>query len=151
MTPVSVVAGRDPNGNVILAGLLDTGLRDGQGQKLYAPMTAHGAQTVSPDNQTTTNAFADVAGSTIDSLNNVVVSYTLLNLDGANGISWQVLASNDAGFAASVTVQSSANIAAGAVGTFTTNPALYRYYKVQVKDQVNGSHAAAQVRGIARG
>ncbi len=142
---------RAPDGSMVTILAQDTGISDGMGHQYYNLSVTHGFQAASPNSQVTTSAFVDVAGSTIDSIGNTVVSYTLLNQDVANGISWQVLASNDPTFAASVTVQASANVAAGAVGTFTTNPALYRYYKVQIKDQVAASHAAAQVRGIARG
>lgn len=142
---------RDEHGQTVMVDVVDSGTVNGYGNKLYQLRVAHSAQTVSPVNQTSTSSFVDFAGSTLDSLSNTTLSYTLLNKDGANGLSWQVLAANAADFSDSVVAQASSNIAAAAVGTYTTNPALYRYYKVQVKDQVAASHAASQLRGIARG
>lgn len=107
--------------------------------------------TVSQASQASTNAFVDVTDCAIDALAYSTLSYTIINLDVANGLSWQVLAANQADYSDAVTVKTSTNVAAGGTDSYTANPALYRYYKPQIKDQVGGSHAAAKVAGIAKG
>jgi hypothetical protein len=147
---VTGVLFRDISGMAIIIGVVDTGVSDSHGNEIYRLATSGGSVLASPANPTSANAYADVAGSLIDAQFSNTVSYTILNKDGANGITWQVLAANSSDFSDSVVAQAGANVAAAGVGTFSTNPALYRYYKVQVKDQVGGSHAIVQVRGIAR-
>jgi len=103
---------------------------------------------VSPAEQETTNTYADVTGSVIDTYSQKLVSYTCENTDGANSIDWKVLASNDG--TTYVEAQAEASLAAGAVGTYTSTAAPYRYYKVQVKATVGDSQGDATVNGLAK-
>jgi hypothetical protein len=103
--------------------------------------------TVNPADQETTNAYADVDGSLIDTYGKSIISYTCKNTDGANSIDWKVLASNDG--TTYIEAQAEASLAAAAVGTFTSI-AYYRYYKVQVKATVADSQGDAQIEGISK-
>lgn len=114
-------------------------------------VVALAAHLVTPAEQATTNSWADVAGSTLDTLHCGSVSYTIRNTHGANGLNWRVVASNDATFAASVEAQASALVAAGAAGSYSATVAVWRYYKVQVQSAVADNAAAAVVVGLAKG
>lgn len=105
---------------------------------------------VAPADQVTTDPFTDVAGSLLDTLNNLAVSYTLVNI-GANTLCWQVLGANQAGFADVQIVQASADVLAAGIASYSAATALWRYYKVQVKSKVAGNTGTAQVRGVTKG
>lgn len=94
-------------------------------------------------------AYADVAGSTIDARMFQSVSYTLVNA-GPNTICWKVLGANAATFADAVEVQAEADVLNAGVASYNTQIAVWRYYKVQVKDKVAASHGTPTVRGIAK-
>jgi len=116
----------------------------------HARIVARAALQVTPAAQATVDAWADVAGSTLDTLHCGSVAYTLRNTHGANGLNWKVLASNDAAFAASVEAQASALIAAGASGSYSATAAVWRYYKVQAQSAAAGNAATAVVAGLAK-
>jgi len=120
------------------------------GGGVNAPQQARAAQVVTPVSQATAAAFADVAGSLLDTLHFGSVSYSILNTHGANSLDWQVLASNDAAFAAAVIVDGPGAVAAGVADTYAVAQAPYRYYIVQVQDTAAGDHAAATVVGVAK-
>lgn len=103
---------------------------------------------VSPANQNTTNSFADVTGSKIDTFAKTKVCFTCKNVAVGNSIDWQVLASNDD--STYVEAQASATLIPDAVGSYTNTLATYRYYKVQIKATVPASHGTGQVRGYAK-
>lgn len=146
-----LAAGKNNSGTEIRLAVNDTGLTDGFGNPLYATVESRSASQVAPTAQATTASFADVTGSTLDTLNNLTVSYTIQNTDNTNSLDWQVLAANDSAFTAPVTVQSSAAVIHNATSSYNANPAVYRYYKVQVRDTSGGSHATAVVNGITKG
>ncbi len=108
------------------------------------------ATEVSPVDQASTASYVDVTGSTLDTLNNLTASYTITN-DGLQSIDWQVLGSNVANFTPNVVVQAGATILAAASSSYSTAAAVWRYYKVQIKDTVGGVHGAALVHGITKG
>lgn len=116
------------------------------GEKTIA--TVKQAEILTVGSQTSTASFADHVGSKIDAGLRTTVAMVIKNTGGANGLSWQVLGSIDD--VTYVEAQASANVAFGASGTFTTNPALYRYYKIQIKDQVGASHTTATASVIAK-
>lgn len=101
--------------------------------------------TASP--YTTTSSFADV-GEVVDATHADSVAFTVANTGGSNGLSWQILASNDG--TNFVVVNASANVAAGANSSYAAAPAPYRYYKAQLKDQSGGSHTTGVVSAIAK-
>jgi len=103
---------------------------------------------VTPAEQETVDAYADVVGSKIDTYSQKLVSYVCTNTDGANSIDWKVLASNDD--TSYVEAQAEATLAPAAIGTYTSTAAPYRYYKVQVKATVGASQGDATVSGMAK-
>jgi hypothetical protein len=109
------------------------------------------ATEVTPAPQASANAgMADVAGSTLDTLHNMAVSYTLINT-GGNSLDWQVVAANDVAFAGAVVVQASATVLSAGIGTYSATVAAWRYYKLQIVDTVGGSHGQATVHGVTKG
>lgn len=110
--------------------------------------TVRDSEVLTPAVQTTTASFVDLVGSLIDAACAASVAMTIANTGGANGLSWQVLASIDG--ITFVVVKTSANVAFGASDVYTVSPAPYRYYKTQVKDQVGASHTTAVVSVIAK-
>ena len=105
---------------------------------------------VTPAEQATvSDVFVDVTGSMIDTQNFLSIAYTCVNT-GAQTIKWKVIGGNSAVFADAVEVQASADILAAAIGSYSASVAVWRYYKLQVGDKVNGQHGAATVRGIAK-
>ena len=120
-----------------------------KGSAFAVPMI-RAADVVTPTVQATVDAtFVDVAGSTIDALYFQSVSFTVVNT-GAQTIKWKVLGANASDFSDVVEVQGSATIVAGASGSYSTAAAVWRYYKVQVADNVAASHGAATLRGVAK-
>lgn len=103
---------------------------------------------VAPANQATTNTYADVVGSKIDTYSQKLVSYICVNAHVANSIDWKVLGSNDD--TSYVEVQAEATLAAAAIGSYTSTAAPYRYYKIQVKATVGNSQGTADVSGMAK-
>jgi hypothetical protein len=104
---------------------------------------------VTPADQTTTNAYADVTGSTLDTLNYCSVSYTIVNVHATLTIKWKVLGANISDFSDAVEIQAEATIAAnGGVGSYSVAQAPFRYYKIQVID--GSGHGTARVRGLAK-
>lgn len=106
--------------------------------------------SVAPANQATTNAYADVAGSKIDSKTKGKLAFTILNAHAANSLDWKVLASIDD--TTYVEVKTEAVVAAQGVGSFeaTATQMAYRYFKVQVKSVVADTPGTAQVCGYAK-
>jgi hypothetical protein len=103
---------------------------------------------VTPTAQASTNAYADVAGSTLDTQLFGSVSYTLVN--AAQTITWKVLGANASDFSDAVIVQAAADVLAAASANYSAAPAVWRYYKVQIIDKVGGTHGTVTVRGIAK-
>lgn len=103
-----------------------------------------------PADQESVNAYGDVAGSKLDAEGKSRVVYTITNTDDANSITWKVLASIDD--STYVEVKAEATLAAAAISSYeaTAVQAAYRYFKIQVKSTVGGSHGDAQVRGYAK-
>lgn len=106
------------------------------------------ALTVNPTAQASAAAYADVAGSTLDTLYFKSVSYTLINADQT--ITYQILAGNRSDFVDAVVVQAPADILAAGTATYAVAQAPYRYYKVQIKDKVGGTHGNTGVYGLAK-
>jgi len=106
------------------------------------------ASEVTPVAQNSVTAWADVAGSTIDTEYLASIAYTCVA--ATHTICWKVLGANAADFSDVQEVQASADLAAGAIGSYSTSVAVWRYYKVQIQDKVGGTHGTATVRGIAK-
>jgi len=100
-----------------------------------------------PAAQASTNSYADVTGSKIDTAGRKCVSYICTNT-GANEIDWKVLGSNDD--SAYIEIQAEAGIAAAASGSYGTAAAPYKYYKVQIKAASGGSQGEATLKGYTK-
>lgn len=103
---------------------------------------------VSPVDQTTTSAYADVEGSVIDTYSKTKLSYVIKNTHAANSIKWKVMRSNDN--ITYVEGQAEETVAALATSYYSTTAAAYRYYKIQVLVGSGSNQGTAQVRGYAK-
>ena len=105
---------------------------------------------VAPADQASVAGWVDVAGSTLDTIANAAVSFTIVN-DGAETINWKVLGANAADFSDAVEAQASAAVLAAGIASYSASVAVWRYYKVQIQDAVGGNHGAGLVRGVTKG
>jgi len=108
-------------------------------------------EVLTPVAQATTDAYADVAGSKIDTGPRTIGSVAIVakNTHAANDINWKILASIDD--VTYVEVQAEATIQQVSVGTpYTVGPAPYRFYKVQVKSTLAGTPGTAIIHVIAK-
>jgi hypothetical protein len=105
---------------------------------------------VAPANQASVDAYADVAGSKIDSQGKTRVVYTILNAHAANAIKWKVLASLDD--VTYIEIEAEAEVVGTASSSWVADATetSYRFFKVQVKSSVGGAAGTAQVRGYAK-
>lgn len=106
------------------------------------------AEILTPVAQATADAYADVVGSKIDTVDKDSVAITTLNSDAANSLDWKVLGSIDD--VSYVEVQAEATLAFGALGSYSVAQAPFRYYKVQVKSTVPATPSEATVSAIAK-
>jgi hypothetical protein len=111
--------------------------------------TGRAATVVTPTAQATTDTYADVTGSTLDTLNKLCASYTIVE-NNVNAIKWKVLASNTSAFTVAVEAQAEAVVAQAGSSSFSTAAAVWRYYKVQVKASVGSSQGNVTVVGITK-
>lgn len=137
---VELGPGSNTIGNVgIVAGTVDIG------------NVGREATQVGPLSQSSTNSYADVAGSTLDTLNRLTVCYTIRNTHVANSVDWQILGANAADFSDSIVVALPATVASSSNGTNLAAIAHFRYYKVQIKSTSPGSAATTVTNGITKG
>jgi len=106
------------------------------------------AEILSPVAQATVDAYADVVGSIIDTVERESLAIVTQNTHGAKSLDWKVLGSIDG--VTYVEVQAEATLTFGTVGTYTTTMAVYRFYKVQVKSTGAGQASEATVNLIAK-
>lgn len=121
-----------------------------RGSSASGMLTSRSAIEVSPADQVTTNSFALIVGSTLDTLNNLAVSFTVENT-GVNSIDWKVLGGNVSDLSDGVEVQASATILTTAFDSYSSSVAVFRYYGVQVKSTVPASVGTAVLHGITKG
>lgn len=105
---------------------------------------------VSPADQASVNAYADVAGSKIDTQGKTRLVYTILNTHAANAIKWKVLASLDD--VTYVEIEAEAALNAQATGSWVADATetSYRFFKIQIQSSVENTPGTAQVRGYAK-
>jgi len=104
--------------------------------------------TVTPDDQATTNDYADIG--LVDSWGKTRIVFVITNIDLANSIDWKVMASIDN--VTFVELEAEAALAADTTASWVASAAeaSYRYFKLQVKSTVPDSHGEARVRGYAK-
>lgn len=156
--PVTVVNG----GDVTQGAIADAAVGDAAGTvnahlRQIAKTLAAGIEVqplaafVSPVAQNTvSDTFVDLTGSTLDTLNYRSVSFTIVNT-GAGSIKWQVLGDIVNTFATAQVVKASAPILAAAVDGYSIAQAPWRFYKIQIGDTVNGVHGQATAYGLEKG
>lgn len=108
------------------------------------------AEVLDPTAQTTTNSYADLVGSLIDAANYASIAMTIKNTHATNHIYWKVLASINGTDFVEVRAQSQVDANSAEIESFTETPALYRYYKVQVKTVSSGNHGTAVLSVIGK-
>lgn len=101
---------------------------------------------VSPAAQTSTAAYAVVAGSNIDVTDYIALAYTIKVI--TNSIKWKVMGANISDFSDEVEVQSEASVAATASSSYAVSIAPYAYYRVKIID--DAGHGVVTVTGIAK-
>jgi hypothetical protein len=106
-------------------------------------------EILTPTEQATTDTYADVVGSIIDTKWRASLAIILKNTDTADDLDWKILGSIDG--VTYVEVVAEATVQENTVGTpyAVSNPP-YRYYKVQVKSTSSGNPAKATVHLIAK-
>jgi len=114
--------------------------------RYYEPSAA---STIAPAAQASTNAYVLVAGSILDTLNTRLANFTIEN-SGAESIDWKVLAGNTVTLSEAIEAQAEATVAAAAYGTFSVNPAVWRYYGVYVKSSAPDTPGEATVIGVTK-
>jgi hypothetical protein len=146
--------GAERNGGLVYEVLLvDTGTLTPEGQPIYRLGVDNLVKpaTVAPVDQASTDVYTLVAGSQLDALNHLVVSYTVKNTHAANGITYKVMGGNLADMSDAVQVQAPAALAALAYGSFSTAGAVWRYYGIYIVSTVGATPGTAQVRGLTKG
>ena len=103
---------------------------------------------VTPAAQASTNAWAAVTGSDLDTQMFGSISYTLVN--AAQTIQWRVVAGNASDFSDASIIQAAADVLAAGVASYSASVAAWRYYRVEILDKVGGTHGTSTVRGIAK-
>lgn len=158
---LSIAAGDTNIGNVDIASAIPAGTN------LIGKVSANTA-TVAPAAQASTNAYADIAGSTIDTLglHARIARYTITESGAANGITCKLVGSLDDATYYDLTAQTEAGadqagvdvaIAANGTGHFVVSASTakgsanrgMRYLKAQLKATVGGSQGQATLLAVA--
>lgn len=100
--------------------------------------------------QASTNSSTLVTGSKLDAGNAWTLSYTVKNT-GANSMNYLVIAGNLSDLSDGVTVQNTATLAAGAIGSYSISIPLYMFYGIKIVSTVADTPGQATVNGIAKG
>ncbi len=106
-------------------------------------------KSVSPV-QASTNTSILVVGSTLDAGNAWTLSYTVKNT-GANSINWLVVGGNSSDLSDGVTVQNSATLTAGSIGSYSISVPLYNFYGIKIVSTVADTPGQATVNGKTKG
>lgn len=98
--------------------------------------------------QTSTSATVVVAGAELDATFFNSISYTFIA--ATHDVDVSVFGANQPDYSDEVAVYTATKVAAGATGSYTQSPTLYRYYRVKVIDDVGGTHGTVNVSGVAK-
>jgi len=97
--------------------------------------------------QSSVNAETVVDGSEIDARAWDAVTYSVVV--ATKTITLNVYGALDASYSDERQLQTG-DVAAAAVGYYTTTPPLYSYYRLKILSKVEGQHGDATVRGLAK-
>lgn len=100
---------------------------------------------------TSTNTSTLISGSTLNATNGSSVSFTVKNIGGSNSVDYLVIAGNLADLSDAVTIQNSATLAAGAVGSYSIQIAPFCYYGIKIASTSAGNHTTVSAQGRVRG
>lgn len=100
---------------------------------------------------TSTNTNTLVAGSILNATNALSVSFTVKNTGDTNSISYEVIGGNASDLSDGVVVQASANLAAGVVGSYGIQVAVFSYYGIKIVSTLAGNHSTGSILGKAKG
>ena len=68
-----------------------------------------------------------------------------------NNLKWTVYGANVAAFTDEVVVQAEATVNVGALGTYSTTQAVYRYYRAKIKAAVGAAQGTGTLTGVSKG
>jgi hypothetical protein len=108
-----------------------------------AVLMARGYLDTAPTAQLTIDADHALHGSEVDMAGYTSLSYTLTCI--TNGVTWTVQGANVSDYSDAVVAQAAAAVAVGAVGSYSTALAVFRYYRVLIKATVGSSQGTATV------
>ena len=132
------------------AGTANAGVFTVQGIASAYPVSINRYATViTPSATASTNAYVLVPNALLDTLNSFLCTFTIFN-SGANSLNWKVIAGNTSGLNEDIEAQAEATVAAGAYGTFSATPAVWRYYGVKIKSTVDDTPGEGTVTGITK-
>lgn len=100
---------------------------------------------------TSTNTSTLVSGSILNATNGMSVSFTVKNTGVTNSVDYLIIAGNTSDLSDGVTVQNSATLAAGAVGSYSVQIAPFCYYGVKIASTSAGNHSTIEAKGRVRG
>lgn len=100
---------------------------------------------------TSTNTSTLVSGSILNATNGMSVSFTVKNTGVSNSVDYLVIAGNASDLSDGVTIQNSATLAAGAVGSYSIQIAPFCYYGLKISSTSAGNHTTVDAKGRVRG
>ena len=98
--------------------------------------------------QTSTSSFATVTGADMDASAWRSVCYTITV--ATHDIDWQILGANASDYSDAAVVQASAKVTLGSNSSYSVAQAPFRFYRVQIKDDVAASHGDTVVNGLMK-
>lgn len=100
---------------------------------------------------TTTNTNTLVSGTILNASAALSVSFTIKNTGGSNSLSYEIIGGHTSDLSDGVVVQASANVAAGAVGSYAVSVAPFTFYGIKVVSTSAGNHTTGSILGKAKG
>lgn len=98
----------------------------------------------------TTDDLTLDSGSIVNATSALSVSFTIVN-SGDESMDYVIVAGNTSDLSDAVVVQSSAELASGAVGSYAVQVAPFLYYGVQVGSAAPSTPSEATIKGRAKG
>jgi hypothetical protein len=100
---------------------------------------------------TSTNTSTLISGSILNATNGMSVSFTVKNTGLTNSVDYLIIAGNASDLSDGVTIQNSATLAAGAVGSYGVQVAVFSYYGIKIVSTSAGNHTTVEAKGRVKG
>lgn len=100
---------------------------------------------------TSTNTLTLVSGSILNATNGMSVSFTVKNTGDTNSVDYLIVGGNASDLSDGVTVQNSATLAVGAVGSYSSFVAVFSYYGVYLQATIPDSFSTVEILGRTKG